>query len=170
LSVTCDASKPLRSFAPAFTGDDTDPGISRARQKGHSGPLGWKLLGPIRFVDSRNHPSVQLADIVAGTIVAVSASGLPEDGDAIGDSLQRHVLDDSILPDIDVIDLKNRSAAVNALILYDLAKRAERHADPYVNLAAMYRLGEVSWASGQYDLLKAGTRPRIACNPRPLKL
>jgi Protein of unknown function (DUF3800) len=111
LSVTCDASKPLLSFASAFKGDDTDPGIRRARQKGHSGPLGWKLLEPIRFVDSRNHPSVQLADIVAGTIVAVSVNGVPEDGEAIGENLRRHVLDDSILPDMDVIDLKNRSAA-----------------------------------------------------------
>jgi hypothetical protein len=53
----------------------------------------------------------------------------------------------------------NRSVAVNALILYDLAKRAERHGDPYENLAAMYRIGEVGWARGDYHLVKAGKIP-----------
>jgi len=38
---------------------------------------------------------------------------------------------------MDVIDPANRSAAVNAPIAYDLAKRSERHGDPYENLAAI---------------------------------
>jgi hypothetical protein len=47
---------------------------------------------------------------------------------------------------MDIINPANRSAAVNTLILYDLAKRAERHGDPYENLEAMYHLAEMSWA------------------------
>ena len=85
----------------------------RARRKGHAGPLGWRLLEPVQFVDSRNHPSIQLADIVAGAIVAVMTHGVSPGAEVISESLQRHVLDDSILPDLDVIDLKNRSAAAN---------------------------------------------------------
>jgi predicted enzyme involved in methoxymalonyl-ACP biosynthesis len=64
----------------------------------------------------------------------------------------------SILPDMEIIDLANRSAAVNALILYDLAKRAERDGDPYENLEAMYHMAEVSWERGDYELIKAGMR------------
>ena len=60
---------------------------------------------------------------------------------------------------MDIIDLKNRAAAVNALIAYDLAKRAERHGDPYENLEAMYRIAEVSWAKGDYELFKQGRKP-----------
>jgi hypothetical protein len=58
---------------------------------------------------------------------------------------------------MDVIDPASRSAAVNALIAYDLAKRAERRGDPYENLAAMYHFAEVSWARGDYALIKEAT-------------
>jgi hypothetical protein len=153
LSVRCDDSKPLRAIAAAFTGDDNDPGISRARMKRNPEPLGWKLLQPVAFVDSRNHPAVQLADVIAGTAMALFANGLPG-CDSIVESIGRHGHDHSILPDMDVINPANRSAAVNALILYDLAKRAERGGDPYENLEAMYHLAEVSWARGDYDLMK----------------
>jgi hypothetical protein len=41
-------------------------------------------------------------------------------------------------------------AAVNSLILFDLAKRAERHADPHHGLADMYHAAEVSFARGDF--------------------
>jgi hypothetical protein len=159
LSVRCDNSKPLKAIAAKFTGDDNDPAIRRARKNHSPEPLGWKLLEPVAFVDSRDHPAVQLADVVAGTAVALFSDRLPE-CEAIAESIGRHGHGHSVLPDMDVIDPANRSAAVNALILYDLAKRAERHGDPYENLEAMYRTAEVSWARGDYDLIKAGAPPR----------
>jgi hypothetical protein len=151
LSVRCDASKPLQAIAAKFTGDENDPGIQRARMKHNPEPLGWKLLEPIAFVDSRNHPAIQLADVIAGTAVALFTDGLPG-CETIVKCIARHGHGHSMLPDMDVINPANRSAAVNALILYDLAKRAERHGDPYENLEAMYHFAEVSWARGDYDL------------------
>jgi hypothetical protein len=158
LSVRCDSSKPLQAIVSKFTGDDNDPAIRRARMKRNPEPLGWKLLEPIAFVDSRDHPAVQLADVVAGTTVALFTNGLPG-CDAIVESIGRHGHPHSILPDMEVIDPATRAAAVNALIVYDLAKRAERHGDPYENLAAMYHFAEVSWAKGDYDLIKNGQKP-----------
>lgn len=52
----------------------------------------------------------------------------------------------------------NRSVAVNALIVYDLAKRAESHRDPYENLAEMYRVAEVSWERGDYKRFQKDRR------------
>jgi hypothetical protein len=46
------------------------------------------------------------------------------------------------------------------LMVYDLAKRAERHGDPYENLQAMYHFAEVSWAKGDYELIKNGRNQR----------
>jgi hypothetical protein len=158
LSVRCDASKPLQAIASKFTGDDNDPGIQQARMKHNPEPLGWKLLEPISFVDSRNHPAVQLADVVAGTTAVLFGNGLPG-CDAIADSISRHGHPHSILPDMEVVDPATRSAAVNALIVYDLAKRAERQGDPYKNLAAMYHIAEVSWAKGDYGLVRGGRDP-----------
>jgi len=158
LSVRCDASKPLQAVASKFTGDDNDPGIRQSRMKHNLEPLGWKLLEPVAFVDSRDHPAVQLADVVAGTAVALFTNGLPG-CDAIVESISRHGHPHSILPDMEVVDPATRAAAVNALMVYDLAKRAERHGDPYENLEAMYRLAEVSWAKGDFDLIKRGLNP-----------
>lgn len=159
LSVRCDASKPLKAIAGEFTGDENDPVIRRARMKRNPEPLGWKLLEPVAFVDSRNHPSIQLADVIAGTTVALFSNDPLPGCEAIAENISRHGHPHSIVPDMDVIDLANRSTAVNALIAYDLAKRAERHGDPYENLAAMYRMAEISWVRGDFDLIKEGKRP-----------
>ncbi len=154
LSVRCDVSKPLQAIVIKLTGDDTDPGIRMARQRYQKTGLGWKLAEPVAFVTSHENPAVQIADVIAGTAAVLFGRGITEGGETIAESIGNHGLDDSILPDMDVIDPANRSAAVNALILYDLAKRAERRGDPYENLAAMYRIAEVSWARGDYDLFK----------------
>jgi hypothetical protein len=153
LSVQCDASKPLQSNIQNFTGDPHDPGIKRARAvHDHRGPLGWRLLQPVAFVDSRAHSAVQLADVIAGTAVAVFSSSTLADFQAARESIGRHGLADSLLPDLDIINPATRMAAVNALIAYDLAQRAERRADPHKNLKLMYRLAEVAWARGDYSL------------------
>jgi hypothetical protein len=155
LSVHCDASKPLQANIANSSGDENDPVIRRERMKRNSELLGWRLLESVAFVDSRDHPAIQLADVVAGTAVSIYANGLPKGYESIGENIFRHLHEHSIMPDTDVIDLATRSAAVNALILHDLAERAERHGDPYENLTATYHIAEVSWASGDFRRLRA---------------
>lgn len=151
LSVQCDANKPLQANIKNFTGDESDPGIRRARE-GHNSPerFGWRLLEPVTFADSRDHSAIQLADVIAGTMVAIVANDFPPESRTIGEMIARHVHPHSIMPDIEVIDPSNRSAAVNALIVYDLAKRAERHSDPYERLAEMYYVAELAWVRGEF--------------------
>jgi hypothetical protein len=158
LSVRCDDSKPLQAMTSKFKGDENDPGIRRARQKGYTEPLGWKLVHPVVFADSKRHPAIQIADVIAGTAVATIAHKLPEGCDAIVESIARHGMDESILPDFDIVNPANREAAVNALILYGLATRAESHANPYEHLAAIYRAAEVAWARGDYSLTEGITK------------
>ena len=67
--------------------------------------------------------------------------------------IMRLVHPHSIMPDMDVIDPSSRSAAVNALIAYDLAKRAERRGDPYELLEEMYHQAELSWVRGEFEAL-----------------
>jgi hypothetical protein len=151
LSVWCDNSKPLKAMAANYIGDENDPGIFRARKKGHKGPLGWKLGHPVVFTDSEQHPAIQLADIIAGAAVAMFRGKLPPDCGAIAASIARHAMDESILPDFEIVNPANREAAVNALILYGLATRAERRANPYENLAALYRAAEAAWVCGDFN-------------------
>jgi hypothetical protein len=135
LSVRCDSSKPL--MAHTFAGDDNHPAIRSQRMMGRLEPLGWKLVEPVAFVDSHDHPAIQLADVVAGSAAKLFGDGLPR-CETIVESISRHGHAPSIWPDMDVIDPNKRSAAVNNLILSDLAKRAERHGDPYENFEATY--------------------------------
>ena len=146
LSVGCDASKPLQAMIAQFTGDENDPGIKRARtMHQHDGSLGWRLEEPVSFVDSRDHPAVQLADVIAGTAVACLAKGIPKGLEEAAERIQHHMLKDTILPDFDVIDFKKRTPAINSIVLYGLAQRAERGDDPHQNLAEIYHAAEVGW-------------------------
>lgn len=160
LSVRCDANKPLEANIKNFTGDESDPGIRRARENHRPERFGWRLLEPVAFVDSRNHPAIQLADVIAGTMVAIVASDFPAESQAVSEMIMRHLHPHSIMPDMDVIDPSNRSAAVNALIVYDLAQRAERQRDPYENLAELYYQAELSWVRGEFRPFAKGPRPR----------
>jgi hypothetical protein len=63
---------------------------------------------------------------------------------------------ESILPDYDMVNPANLEASVNSIILYGLATRAEHRANPYENLAALYRAAEIALASG--GLMKAAAR------------
>ncbi|MCP4308836.1 MAG: DUF3800 domain-containing protein [bacterium] len=151
LCVRCDASKPLEAIAAQFTGEAIDPGIARARyHHKNADQLGWRLAEPIAFGDSRNHPAVQIADVVAGAAAALFSAGkVPQGLEEMSAVIEKHILCDSILPNPEVIDLKGRPAAVNALILYDLAKRAEFASDPHQGLAEMYRAAEIGWVRGE---------------------
>lgn len=91
-------------------------------------------------------------------MVAVVENDFPPEFEAIGEMIMRHVHPHSIMPDMEVIDPSNRSAAVNALILYDLAKRAERHGDPYEHLGEMYHRAELAWARGEFKPFQKNLR------------
>jgi len=146
LSVWCDASKPLQAIIGQFTGDENDPGIKRARtMHQHGGSLGWRLAEPVSFVDSRDYPAVQLADVIAGTAVACLAKGIPKGLEEAAERIKQHMLKDTLLPDFDVIDFKKRTPAINSVVLYGLAQRAERGDDPHQNLAEIYHAAEVGW-------------------------
>jgi hypothetical protein len=150
LVVRADTSKPIQASIKEFTGDENDPGIKRARLIGFKDRLGWKLAEPITFVDSRNYPAIQLADVIAGTMVSCLVNGVPDGFQDTVKRIKAGMLRDSIFPNYEFIDLRQRGPAINYFMLYDLAQRAESGKDPYVDLAAMYHLAEVSWAKGDF--------------------
>jgi hypothetical protein len=65
------------------------------------------------------------------------------------------------LRDTEVSDPATRAAAVNALMVYDLAKRVERQGDPYENLEETYHFAPVNWARRDYDLIKSRRNPPV---------
>jgi hypothetical protein len=86
-------------------------------------------------------------------MVSIVKHDYPEEHRAVAEVLFPHVHEHTIMPEMEVIDPTTRHAAVNSLILFDLAKRAERHADPYYGLAEMYHAAEVSLARGDFHFM-----------------
>lgn len=153
LAITCDDSKPLRAMAHLLDGSANDPIIQRAREvMGNKDLLGWKMASPVAFADSRNHPALQVADIAAGAVNAVIAGRGDPDLRDLAELVFPHLHEHAILPDFDIVDFnRNREAAVNWLMLYEMAKRAQTKADPYEGLHEMYYAAEVSWARGDFQ-------------------
>ena len=146
LRVTCDDSKPLMAQVEHITGGDDDPGIRRVREMGGSAEgYGWVLDRPIVFGDSRNHPALQVADLIAGAASRVVNQDPTASDQALRESLQRHVHKHSIMPDFDHVRLGTREVDVNWLVLMELGERASRGDDPYAGLAEFYWAAERTW-------------------------
>ena len=150
LTVICDESKPLRSIAPDLAGPTYEGVMEYANAiYGHS-DIGWELAAPIEFVDSRAHPSVQLADVLAGTTAFGFANGLPEGMEKIGEMMHQHMLRDSIFPDFERVDLKKDPVKVHYAILYELAVTAEGFGTG-APIEAYIEIAEKGVASGELN-------------------
>ena len=149
LRVYCDVSKPLEAIVENFTGDQSDPAIVRVRELGKTEKFGWKLAGPIQFVDSRDHPSVQLADIIGGAAARICSSGVPEEFQEVAPILDAGMLPYSIFPDEEAVDISQRIPAVNYTILIESARRAGTGEHPYLGLSEFIAQAEVAWTRGE---------------------
>ena len=151
LAVVCDESKPLRAFAAELNGDAMDAAMARARMTNPDEPLGWEVSEPIRFVDSRAHPSVQLADILASTVVYCHTNGVPDGFESTAYVLDSGMLRDSIFPDLERVQLANESVKVHYAVLHEIVVRAE---NGEMNISAEYcfQLIEHAIATGELAL------------------
>jgi Protein of unknown function (DUF3800) len=149
IALTCDISKPLIANVDNLTGDESDPGILRARRKSYTGSLGWRLKRPVEFGDSKDHPALELADVIAGAAAFAIRRDIAKTGDIakLRGALHEHVLPQCILPDFAMFDPNNKQAAVNTSILYRLAQKAERGLDLRVGLEEDYLVAEQAWES-----------------------
>ncbi|MGO7967133.1 DUF3800 domain-containing protein [Rhizobium ruizarguesonis] len=148
LNVICDDSKPLRAIADDLNGGGLDAIIQRSKAVyGHEN-LGWDLEKPIEFVDSRAHPSVQMADILASTTVYGYSKGVPKGMEATGEILDAGMLHDSIFPDGEAVKLENDRVKVNYAVLYELAATAEGRGTG-MPIEIYYEIAEQGIASGE---------------------
>lgn len=151
LAVLCDESKPLRAIAAELNGNAMDAAIARARMTKPDGPLGWEMSEPIKFADSRAHPSVQLADILASTVVYCHTNGVPAGFESTAHLLDKGMLKDSIFPDLERVQLENDRVKVHYAVLYELVARAEGGGTD-ISVANYFKLVEQAIASGELVL------------------
>lgn len=150
LVVTCDDSKPLRAIETDLEGIARGAAIARAEKLLGAQNLGWDLAKPVDFVDSRSHPSVQLADVLASTAVFCYSNGLPDGMASTGALLDSGMLQDSIFPDFERVKLENDKVKIDYAVLYELAATAEARGTG-APIELFYQIAERGVASGELD-------------------
>lgn len=146
LRVTCDDSKPLRDQVSCLTGGDDDPGIRRALDvSSKDEAFGWTFAQAIAFGDSRNHPGLQIADLIAGTASRILTQSSNPGLERVRSAMMRHIHAHSIMPDFDYVKLGTREVDVNWIVLMELGQRAAKGIDPQAGLADFYAVAEATW-------------------------
>jgi Protein of unknown function (DUF3800) len=138
IELLCDESKPLRSIAPFFdhfVGRTDSTEITNGRREV---TLRANLSRPIVFGSSADNPTLQIADILAGATADVLKNpGDPEFAwlDVWRD---RHLHEDHVHPDDEVIDTRAIEPCMNLAVLRELASRADRGVDPVAGMEDVY--------------------------------
>ncbi|MDD4912322.1 MAG: DUF3800 domain-containing protein [Sideroxydans sp.] len=124
LTAICDPSKPLQhehSLFDAMIGRE-DKVFSEAFGKKH--PITFNLSGPIEFLDSKLTHGIQIADAIAAAAVYVFAGADDDHANKWRPILATIADNGSIIPDFDEVNLKDRRAQRNAVVLMELHSRA----------------------------------------------
>ena len=126
LTAVCDPSKPLQHEQSLFHEmiDRKEHLFNHAF--GEKRPLPFNLSGPVEFLDSKTTHGIQLADAIAAASVYVYAGA--DDNYAVKwrSIFPTIVVDESIFPDLEEINLNDRRTLRNAAMLQELHSRATK--------------------------------------------
>lgn len=126
ITAICDPSKPLQHNQGIFNAM-----VGRNREQvfsdliGERHPITFNLSGPIEFADSKMTHGIQIADAVAAATVYVFSGTEDEHTERWRPILGKIGHYGSIIPDRDEINLKDRRAQRNAVLLLELHSRAK---------------------------------------------
>jgi hypothetical protein len=128
LEVYCDASRALDEQSSTFNRmvGRTDKRYLRIGER--EGYMTYNLAHPLRFVDSKEYPGVQIADVLSSALRWV----LDNPQETVGrDLLERFEPTAELVvgPDWDYLDLTSRPGFVNSSLLCELAERSCRKRD-----------------------------------------
>ncbi len=130
LDVFCDSSKPLKAEAPFL-----NPMVGRQDRIRFGWPgqderlVTFNLARPIELVDSRQHPGVQIADVLAATVAWTLREKKSKQSRRWFKELAPCFHETSIIPDESHVDLAKREPFINAVVLQELVQRSARRED-----------------------------------------
>lgn len=130
LDVFCDNSKPLKaevSFLSGMVGrrDRIRFGLPGQEER----LVTFNLARPIQLVDSRHHPGVQIADVLAATVAWTLREKKSKQSRRWFKDLASCFHETSIIPDESHVDLTKREPFINAVVLQELVERSARRED-----------------------------------------
>lgn len=136
LRVLCDDSKPLApmaDFFDAWVGKEQSVPVTNGRT---TSPLRGNLVAPIEFGSSEQHPSIQLADLLAG-MTADFCIRREEAPTGIEKWVRRNRMwSNSIEFDPELVRKGNPTVRVGRELLKELAKRAQKGEDPLADIGS----------------------------------
>ncbi len=93
-------------------------------------PISYNLTSPLRFVDSKQYPGIQIADIASGTLAFIFKERLKENYAQYpkewNEYLENSVSERSVMPDFKHLDFKKPFVQRNFIILKELVNRSVR--------------------------------------------
>ena len=126
LEVYCDESKPIQEghdFFDVFIGRE-DKLYLRFGDKPNPSFI-YNLAGPIKLVDSKASPGVQIADVLSSSL-AYAKRNPDEDISKEWIDILKDVPANQIIPEMDDVDLNKEHVFVNSMVLRELVDRSVR--------------------------------------------
>lgn len=129
LTMLCDDSKPLKEnvdFFNLWVGKDQTLNITDAVREV---PVRGNLVSPVEFGSSHTHPTLQVADLLAG--ITLEAWARPSSVNAdVHAWVRRHMHEDHIVHDNEMVKKNHPVARISREVLKELARRADGDLDP----------------------------------------
>ena len=168
LEVYCDDSKPIRahkSMIDTMVGRRSE---SRWVIGDSDSAVTFNLVRPIQLVDSKKHPGIQVADLLASSVAYVFRE--PNHRESRIRELNLSQLDIlPLAPDGDHIDLNKKEVVLNAMLLHELHDRALRASDPVDKIQYSYARFEAALEDELHQSEHLSSSARLA-HARPPKV
>ena len=130
LCVHCDESKPMEADLSADVSifnhlvGRQDKAYVRVG-KVHNPSLVYNLASPIKLVDSRNSPGVQIADVIASSVVYALKNPCEEISQEWL-NLAESITISALMPDKVLLDPRQEDCFINSVVLLELVERSIR--------------------------------------------
>lgn len=113
-------------------------------------PITFNLAEPISLVDSTQHPGVQIADVLAGSVARTLREESPLGAKVLG-ALGDRFIPNSVMPTWESLDMSQQEARFNSVLLLDLAERSRLGVPLLEGFEDVVQLAEVVASNPHWD-------------------
>jgi Protein of unknown function (DUF3800) len=129
LQVMCDASKPLLQQLDFFNTFVGQRDLITYNIEGGNTTITYNLTEEIKMVDSRNHFSIQIADIFASSLSYALKNRGTEFSEKCIALCRNAISEKSPAPDVQYLDMKAKPCFINSQVLEHLTSKVNRKQD-----------------------------------------
>jgi hypothetical protein len=124
LDVFCDESKPLKEQPIFFNAMVNCKDKKSMEIAGKKHPITFNLAAPIQFVDSKQYPGIQIADVASGIFTYVFKGHDADYPEEWREYLIKSYSNYSVIPNLEYLDSNQISVQRNFLLLEELVSRS----------------------------------------------